>query len=81
VLGIAQRGPPRTPRSGSASTATAAIRKLFTKEQRAFYKVHAPDGLSLDDLTLLGPIFVLKLNTRPEGIGRKLFAAELPGKP
>jgi hypothetical protein len=58
-----------------------AIRKLFTKEQRAFYKVHAPDGLSLDDLTLLGPIFVLKLNTRPEGIGRKFFAAELPGKP
>ena len=43
-------------------------RKLFSKEQRAFYKQHAPDGLALDDLTLLGPIFVLKLNSRPPAL-------------
>jgi hypothetical protein len=49
-------------------------RKLFSKEQRAFYETHAPEGLALDDLTLLGPIFVLKLNLRPEGFGRKLVA-------
>jgi hypothetical protein len=50
------------------------IRKLFSKEQRAFYADHAPDGLELDDLTLLGPIFVLKLNFRPPELGRKLVA-------
>ncbi len=51
-----------------------AARKLFTKEQRAFYKAHAPDGIGLDDLTLLGPILVLKLNFTPEGLGRKMVA-------
>ena len=50
------------------------IRKLFSKEQRAFYTAHAPEGLALDDLTLLGPIFVLKLNLRPRGFDRKLVA-------
>ena len=51
------------------------IRKLFSKEQRAFYAQHAPEGLALDDLSILGPIFVLKLNFRPEGFsGRKLVA-------
>jgi hypothetical protein len=50
------------------------IRKLFTKEQRRFYADHAPGGLELDDLTLLGPILVLKLNWRPEALGRKMVA-------
>jgi hypothetical protein len=51
-----------------------SIRKLFSKAQRAFYAEHAPEGLALDDLAILGPIFVLKLNFRPEGYGRKLVA-------
>src|SRR3954466_10759424 len=38
-----------------------AIRKLYSKEQRAFFAEHAPDGIELDDLSMLGPIFVLKL--------------------
>lgn len=50
------------------------ISKLFTKEQRAFYRDHAPDGLGLDDLSVLGPIFVLKLNVVPERFGRKMTA-------
>jgi hypothetical protein len=50
------------------------IRKLFSKEQRAFYAAHAPDGLGLDDLSLLGPIFVLKVKKAPQGMGRKLVA-------
>ena len=37
------------------------VRKLFSKEQRAFYAEHAPEGIGLDDLTVLGPLFVLKL--------------------
>ncbi len=50
------------------------IRKLFSKEQRALYATHAPEGLELDDLSILGPIFVLKLKFAPEGFARKLVA-------
>jgi hypothetical protein len=50
----------------------APIRKLFSKEQRAFYAEHAPEGLALDDLILMGPIFVLKLSYVPEEAKRKL---------
>ena len=50
------------------------IRKLFSKEQRRFYKAHAPDGLELDDLSVLGPIFVLKLKFTPEDFSRPLVA-------
>jgi hypothetical protein len=48
-------------------------RKLFSKEQREFFAAHTP-GISLDDLALLGPIFVLKLNDTPAELGRKLVA-------
>jgi hypothetical protein len=51
-----------------------STRKLFSKPQRAFYKAHAPEGLELDDLTLLGPIFVLKINSTPRRFGRKLVS-------
>jgi hypothetical protein len=50
------------------------VSKLFTKDQRAFYKDHAPDGVGLDDLAVLGPIFVLKVNFVPERLSRKLTA-------
>ena len=46
--------------------------KLFSKEQRAFYAEHAPEGLALDDLSVLGPIFVLKLKFAPEAFDRRL---------
>ena len=48
------------------------VKKLFSKEQRAFLAAHAPDGLGLDDLTILGPIFVLKLKQSATGYDRKL---------
>jgi hypothetical protein len=50
------------------------IRKLFTKEQRAFYAAHAPEGLELDSLSVLGPIFVLKHAFVPEETQRKLVS-------
>jgi hypothetical protein len=50
------------------------LQKLFSKEQRALYAEHAPEGLDLDDLSVLGPIFVLKLKYSPEGYDRKLVA-------
>lgn len=52
----------------------APLRKLFTKEQRAFYADHAPEGIALDELATLGPIFVLKARFRPAELGRKVVA-------
>ena len=52
------------------------IRDLFTKEQRAFYKAHAPDGLKLKQLSPLGPINLMKLQFEPDGLKRR-FVAEL----
>ena len=49
-------------------------RKMFTKAQREFYAQHAPAGVMLDDLAVLGPIFVLKLKFVPKSFGRKLVA-------
>jgi hypothetical protein len=51
-----------------------ALRKLYTKEQRALYQAHAPEGIELDDLSVLGPIFVLKLKWQPRGFARKMVA-------
>ncbi len=48
--------------------------KIFSKEQRDFYETHAPDGLALDDLTLLGPILVMKLRFRPVELAQKVVA-------
>jgi len=50
------------------------LHKLFSKEQRAFYKTHAPDGIELGDLSVLGPIFVLKLKFSPDDLPRKMVA-------
>jgi hypothetical protein len=50
------------------------LRRLFSKEQRALYEAHAPEGLAIDDLSVLGPIFVLKLKFLPTGFTRKIVA-------
>jgi hypothetical protein len=50
------------------------LRKIFSKEQRSFYAAHAPDGPALDELSILGPIFVLKEVVVPKDLGRKLVA-------
>jgi len=49
-----------------------SVRKLFSKEQRTFYEAHAPDGIGLDDLSIMGPIFVLKLKQSAVDRERKL---------
>jgi hypothetical protein len=48
------------------------VRKMFTKEQRALFAEHAPEGVAMDDLAQLGPIFVLKLKGTPVDFARKL---------
>ena len=55
---------------------TMKTRDLFTKDQRAFYKANAPDGLKLSQLAVLGPINLMKLEFNPGGLKRK-FVAEL----
>jgi hypothetical protein len=67
------RGEVKTGRVKEAALAgTRPLRKLFSKEQRAFYAAHAPSGVELDDLTVLGPVNVLKLKSTPEGADGKL---------
>ena len=51
-----------------------SIRKIFSKEQRTFFAAHAPEGIGLKDLSVLGPIFVLKQNFEPKALGRRLVA-------
>jgi hypothetical protein len=50
------------------------LRKLFSKEQRAFFEQHAPEGIRLEDLSILGPIFVLKLRFAPKQLAQRLVA-------
>lgn len=53
-----------------------SLRKILDKDQRAFFLEHAPEGVALEDLSVLGPILVLKLRLRPEGTSQK-FVAEM----
>ena len=63
------------PAEGDVRKAVAgekAVRKLFSKEQQALFAAHAPEGIRLDDLTVLGPLLILKLKNSPEGYDRRL---------
>jgi hypothetical protein len=57
-----------------AASGERALRKLFSREQRELFAEHAPEGIGLDDLALLGPLLVLKLKNSPGGFDRKLVA-------
>jgi hypothetical protein len=48
------------------------LSKLFSAEQQAFLAAHAPTGLALDDLSVLGPIFVLKVKLAPDTFSRRI---------
>jgi hypothetical protein len=68
------KGSLRTGNVKSALAGEKPFHKLFSKEQRAFYAEHAPEGIGLDELGVLGPIFVLKLAFTPEAFKRRLVA-------
>jgi hypothetical protein len=74
VCSATMKGALRPTEVKAALAGELRIRKLFSKEQRDFYTAHAPEGIGLDDLTILGPIFVLKLRLEPEALGRRLVA-------
>ena len=58
----------------SIVAAGGPVRKLFSRDQRKLFAAHAPEGIALDDLSILGPIFVLKLRFKPGRLGRRLVA-------
>jgi len=49
-----------------------ALDRLFSKEQRAFYKAHAPKGIELRSLATFGPTFVLKVRVWVKQLDRRL---------
>jgi hypothetical protein len=51
------------------------LRKLFSKEQRAFFDDHAPAGFDMNSLLAQGPILLLKLKQQPEDYKHR-FTAE-----
>ena len=57
-----------------AMAGTRPVSKLFTKEQRALFAANAPAGIAMDDLSVLGPINVLKLKFTPPDFDRRLVA-------
>ena len=59
-----------------AVAGTLPLRKIFVKEQRRFFRDHAPDGIDLDALVALGPTFVLKTTFQPDELQRR-FVGEM----
>jgi hypothetical protein len=72
VCSASYKGTLAEPRVRETIRGGRPLRKLFSKQQRAFYAEHAPEGLELDSLSLLGPIFVLKVKYAPPELGRKV---------
>jgi hypothetical protein len=66
-------------KSSAAAVREVALGKaktgqVFSKEQKAFYKEHAPEDLKMNDLAMLGPINILKLKFNPADFDRKMVA-------
>ena len=73
VCSASLKGVPQKPVRDVVS-GNGPLRKVFSKDQRSFFADHAPAGLNIDDLDVLGPIFVLKLKLSPKALGRRLVA-------
>jgi hypothetical protein len=57
-----------------AVAGTIPLRSIFSKEQRAFFRDHAPAGVDFESLVPLGPTFILKAVFEPKSFGRPLVA-------
>ena len=77
VCSATMKGALRPTEVRAALAGELPVRKLFSKEQRAFFSEHAPAGIGLDDLSILGPIFVLKLRMNPDELDRRRLVAEM----
>jgi hypothetical protein len=56
----------------AAVSGRTRISSLFSKEQRAFYKEHAPAEIKMDSLLALGPTFLLRARVEPKKLDRRL---------
>ena len=74
VCSASMKGTPAGDGVRAVAAGDRRIHKLFSKQQQAFFASHAPEGLGLDDLAILGPINLLKLKFSPRGYGRRLVA-------
>jgi hypothetical protein len=74
VVSGSMKGVPSEGDVRKAFVAGLPNRKLFSKEQQSLFAEHAPDGIGLDDLVMLGPLLVLKLKYAPVDFDRKLVA-------
>jgi hypothetical protein len=68
VCSASPRGKPGRTRVKETVSGQRPIRKLFSKEQRAFFATHAPEGAELDGLSVLGRITVFKLQPASRGV-------------
>ncbi len=50
------------------------LSSLYSDEQLDFYESNAPDGLEIDELSVLGPVLVLKGKFIPDGLDRQMVA-------
>jgi hypothetical protein len=74
VCSASMKGSPGADGVKAVAAGDRPIRKLFSKDQRAFFTTHAPEGIGLDDLSVLGPINLLKLKFSPRGYRRRMVA-------
>ena len=74
VCSASMKGAPAGDGVKAVAAGDRRIHKLFSKQQQAFFSTHAPEGIGLDDLAILGPINLLKLKFSPRGYGRRLVA-------
>jgi hypothetical protein len=74
VCSASMKGAPAADGVKAVAAGDRRIHKLFSKQQQAFFSTHAPEGIGLDDLAILGPINLLKLKFSPRGYGRRLVA-------
>jgi hypothetical protein len=74
VCSASMKGAPAGDGVKTVAAGDQRIHKLFSKQQQAFFATHAPEGIGLDDLAILGPINLLKLKFSPRGYRRRLVA-------
>jgi hypothetical protein len=68
------KGTPSSAEVRQVMRGESPVHKLFSDEQQALFAEHAPEGIGLGDLSILGPILVLKLKDSPEEFGRRMVA-------
>jgi hypothetical protein len=72
VCSASLKGVCPTKEARDVTAGLAPLSSLFSKEQRAFFKAHAPANVSLDKLSVLGPTFVLKAKHQPKDFDRRI---------